>query len=576
MCVEGTADVRHADRDALREHLGEQRDVLAEREIWVPEVYVSVRLGRSGDWRAAVRRLLPPARRTAIGRERLEALLAAERETGALLARIAGARPVEPAELQWLIRRAFCRGLGEPAIDERFLPQALVVPGEQGARYRPLSSDVLRLMDAPVNVEKRSLRIETEAGDSHQALLCAGALPEVVAFPGAQAELLFAPLEAVGFPVDAALSARPVARGEAVRLVRRRVVAVAEDDDEPLPLHPAADLAGADEPPLVRASISFCVGAAGAAELEERVAALRRAVGRVALHRPLGDQLALFFGHMPGGRARVAQYDDYVTVEQVGAMAPLAAAALGTERGPCVGTAVGGAARPVRLELPPGGVVVLAGAAGRGKSVALQLLTHQALLSGARVCVVDLRGTYAPLSDEGEALVLRAPGVVLPEPGLPRGDQLAAERAGREALQQAVEDGLAFAAGDPGRRAVLGVEDAGVLLGDAAGRALVSELCRHAAAAGVAVLLSSRLPHGLPELDAAALCFGMRGEAQALAAARQLLRAEEPEALVGELLALPPGVCFLRDFAGRIGPVRLDFAAPSLVARACGRVTASR
>ena len=35
-----------------------------------------------------------------------------------------------------------------------------------------------------------------------------GALPETTAFPGRQAELLFAPLEALPFPVDACLCVR--------------------------------------------------------------------------------------------------------------------------------------------------------------------------------------------------------------------------------------------------------------------------------------------------------------------------------------------------------------------------------
>ena len=58
-------------------------------------------------------------------------------------------------EIQWLIRRAFCRGVGDPEVDERFLPQALVVdagPDDGGARFRPLEADLLRLMDAPLNV----------------------------------------------------------------------------------------------------------------------------------------------------------------------------------------------------------------------------------------------------------------------------------------------------------------------------------------------------------------------------------------------------------------------------------------
>src|SRR5207253_1714774 len=64
----------------------------------------------------------------------------------------------------------------------------------------------------------------SERGTSHQALLALGALPESVAFPGSAAELLFAPLEAVGFPVDACLSAQFVPNDHATALVARKVV----------------------------------------------------------------------------------------------------------------------------------------------------------------------------------------------------------------------------------------------------------------------------------------------------------------------------------------------------------------
>jgi hypothetical protein len=62
-------------------------------------------------------------------------------------ARLADYLPVRQArgvELQWLIRRAFCRGLGEPRIDGLHEPRALVFERNGQAQLAPLEGDVLR------------------------------------------------------------------------------------------------------------------------------------------------------------------------------------------------------------------------------------------------------------------------------------------------------------------------------------------------------------------------------------------------------------------------------------------------
>ena len=126
-------------------------------------------------------------------------------------------------ELQWLIRRTLSRGTAEPWTDEFWRPQALVLDADEddgGRRFEPLEADVMRLLDVPIDVARDHLCV----GDSHQALLVAGALPETTIFPGRLAELLFAPLEAVPFAVDACFAARWIPNDRALALVRRRIV----------------------------------------------------------------------------------------------------------------------------------------------------------------------------------------------------------------------------------------------------------------------------------------------------------------------------------------------------------------
>ncbi|ADB49873.1 ATP-binding protein [Conexibacter woesei] len=431
MGVEATTDVRQVRRDLLGDYLSRQTAALEGSESHVPEVYLSVRIAageEGGEWSLA--KQLPVLGRLrdavglsdgrAIGERRLDALHGAATKVHQRVLDYVDADPAASHELQWLIRRGFCRGVGDPVVDERFRPQALIVdaPEEDGGRaYRPLEVDVLRLMDAPINVEARSLRIESEHGDSHQALLTVGALPEVVSFPGRSAELLFAPMESVEFPVDVAFSARFVPNTDAVRLVRRKIIDADHAYDEEShgdhgpSWHAAARpqmvreleeyLTGGDHPPLLRATISLAVGAPTSDLLEERVERLRREFGAVKLHRPLGDQLSLFVAHMPGQPGRLRDYDDYLTVEQFGAMVPIATHAVGTDVGPYVGHTLSGARQPVLFDSSEASrtsrapAVLLAGTLGSGKTLCMELVMYQAFLSGSTICDIDPKGDHA-------------------------------------------------------------------------------------------------------------------------------------------------------------------------------------
>jgi hypothetical protein len=62
-------------------------------------------------------------------------------------ARLADFLPVREArgvELQWLVRRAFCRGVGEPVVDALHDPRALVFERNGEAVLAPLEGDVMR------------------------------------------------------------------------------------------------------------------------------------------------------------------------------------------------------------------------------------------------------------------------------------------------------------------------------------------------------------------------------------------------------------------------------------------------
>ena len=54
-------------------------------------------------------------------------------------------------EVQWLLRRAACRGLAEPVLDDFWEPNALVVETADGRpAYEPLQTDLVRHVNAPI------------------------------------------------------------------------------------------------------------------------------------------------------------------------------------------------------------------------------------------------------------------------------------------------------------------------------------------------------------------------------------------------------------------------------------------
>lgn len=423
-----TLGVRHGHRAMWEEYLEEHRSMLAERSATRAEVYLAVSLrepaadlsavlGRAlsasgaGLW-ADLRATLGLADARGLGRAELARLRSLE---GRCFERVSGFLDADRAssdDVQWLVRRAYTRGLGEPRIDSHFAPQAVsFLDGDGHERYEPLECDLLRLHDSRVTVEGRALRINSELGQSHQALLCVGALPEQVRFPGVEAELMFAPLEACAFPVDVSFSAEWVPNRQALALARKRKIDAdhlfteeSHGDHGPssdtLERPYAAreleqELSATDRPPLLLAAITLAVGAATPEELEARVERLRDEFGQIALHRPLGEQHRLFCASFPAQRFGVRDYLEHLMIDQFAAMVPTACNHAGSEIGPYIGHTLSESRQPIQFDLgeacersrPP--TVLMAGTLGSGKTMALQSLLYQAFMQGSRIVDVD-------------------------------------------------------------------------------------------------------------------------------------------------------------------------------------------
>ena len=368
------------------------------------------------EWLRGIVRVLSLHDRRLLPARELERARVRADQAHARLAEMLPVREARGVELQWLVRRAFCRGLGEPEVEGLHEPRALVFERNGEAVLAPLEGDVMRWMDSYVEHRGRTLMVESELGRSWQAHLVVGALPERTQFPGERAELMFAPPESLPFGIDLSLNARFLPNELALRIARRRIqdadqILRAESDGEQgvsdlgyERTQEARDLLAylqaSSRPPLLRATLVVAVAGTDEQQLEERVETCRRAYGEIRLHRPLGDQLALFLQHLPGQPTRVAGYDDTLTTDQVAAMMPTATHAAGSGKGFYLGYTLSGSRQPVRFNLREGSdsdrnaTILSVGALGSGKTTLAQKLQYEGFLQGARVIDCDPKGDH--------------------------------------------------------------------------------------------------------------------------------------------------------------------------------------
>jgi hypothetical protein len=322
-------------------------------------------------------------------------------------------------DIQWLFRRAATRGVSEPLIDEHWLPPALEINADDGA-IEPLETDVIRHARVHLREDLHHHHLEVSGGDApnetgapaYQAFLALGALPETMTFPDG-AELLFTPLEALSFPVDAVMHCRRIDSRDAVARVKRRVVdADVEyhgqqdsahgvmswqlDENRIESRNLLAYLTSPATPPLYEVAISFAVGASSAAQLQDRVRALRASYGSVMLYQPVGLQASLYADHLlRTDVGTVREYADIFTIEQIASLMTIGTHSAGVQGGVLLGETTTGGRRPIRVDLTDAPrrkrtpTVLMSGTLGSGKTITAETMATQALQYGTQLIDLD-------------------------------------------------------------------------------------------------------------------------------------------------------------------------------------------
>jgi hypothetical protein len=326
----GLLDGRHQDPQAWQRFLEGHRDRLRQLGSHIPECYLAVSLAPSTPTsvgsglvrgvdrvRRRVEELAGIGASSPISAGELSELATREQRVYERLNGVVATRRARTVELQWLLRRAACRGLAEPELDTHWEPDALIIsaPGG-GVAFQPLGHDLARCANAAITERQQTLIVDGEQGRCYQAMLALGALADAPEFPGSTAEVLFAPLEALGFPVDAVVHARWLGNRQALAQVRKRIADVEHayheqvqgavhgpsllaGEDRVLAREYEAQLQGGGHSPMLYAQVGLAVGAPSEEELERRVATLKEQYGDIQLHRPAGLQREMFFEHLP-------------------------------------------------------------------------------------------------------------------------------------------------------------------------------------------------------------------------------------------------------------------------------------
>jgi hypothetical protein len=392
-------DERYADRRRWEKLLESHAEHMRSMRSFTPEVYIVASLRANS--------------RIPLKRSTRDSALVKDAEQAAFesLCDQLPAHRAMTLELQWLLRRAAVRGVREPDVDPHWYPPALAL---DGGVWEASRADVQRFMSA-VTEHSRTLTVEGEDGESEQAMLAMGPLPKTSDYPG-NAELLFAPLEALDFPVDAVAHVKWISNktmqnkaDTAVKDARNAI----EDASARLLDHQTARridearnvqdyYATEPYPPGLDVCVSLAVGASSREELSDRVKRLRRGYGSVRLYQPHALQAGLYGDHLirPDG-ATVRDYRRLFTREQLAAMMPLGSHQAGADRGVYIAHTIPGAARPILYDMLEAsrtnraGAVMLCGTLGAGKTMALQLLLYQAILRGIRAVDIDPRPDHS-------------------------------------------------------------------------------------------------------------------------------------------------------------------------------------
>lgn len=349
---------------------------------------------------------------------------------------LASAVPASTADLQWWIRRVYSRGLPDPHVDARDVPQGVMIVRDGQAAVRPLEVDLLRwtggVESHPIRRPDHVVCSSPEGGVSVQQTLMATSWHDTADSAERALGLALVAPRRLDWPLDLAVSWEWHSNETSRRAMDRRAKTTLEDakqeqssqlgvSDSTGQAYAAshgllARLEATGEPTLravVTASIAVPVDEdaerAGRAladavrELRERSRATRDLLEQscgVNFQIPPGQQVEAMQQMLPGQPNLLPGYARISLPDQVASQAWTSGTDIGSESGWLWARTVSRRPQPVRLDLTdPARLVCAAGTlwvgdSGGGKTFAAGYAMALAVLSGAWVINSDPKGDH--------------------------------------------------------------------------------------------------------------------------------------------------------------------------------------
>ncbi len=345
-----------------------------------------------------------------------EELLAYQIQEETIFSRMNGflsAKRLKTSELEWLIRRGFYRGIGDPPGRYQWKPKAISVEVKGKKAIRP-TRDILTLTEGRFDDSGgRQLVVEQfvsgKPRHGHMAFLTISHIPDKAPMPGT--EWLYS-LGRLPFPVEASIRTETIEYRKALTQVQNKKKELKAEDEhaiesgEETSFHiinsrqEALELENnlrVDKFPLLTTSIVLCVSAKSKDELQLRIQLVKDLYSEmmIQVEVPYGDQWRGFNEFIPGSKRYITDYIHHLDPAAVAASMLGAVRKLGDGQGFFIGMSQN---LPVFFEHDRGpkdkqlsttASAAFIGSLGAGKSLGANLLAYQALLKGSRVLIFD-------------------------------------------------------------------------------------------------------------------------------------------------------------------------------------------
>ena len=177
-------------------------------------------------------------------------------------------------------------------------------------------------------------------------------------------------------------------------------------------------------------------------------------------------------------------------------------------------------------------------------------------------------GASARVAAESPVTTIKARGLSLPPPQVPRADYDQAERLGVATLRLIAAYAMRLVAGDRSVHKLVLFDEAWFLLASRDGRRLVDRLNRLGRSENATLLLATQQLGDIGEIEnliGTRLIFGQETAAEARRAIELLGLDPDDRALVERVRGYRRGRCLMRDIDDRVGELQIDPVYPHLL-----------